>query len=152
MCHRDCPKKGRFWAKLRKMHKQYGMLKSICSARYQLISIQVLSSELVFQNARTGVCAEMLANVIVAFSRSIHGRYVCLELLLLPTALSLTCNVSVQVHVDDPTFFDTFYTNSKLDKHQWFYRLFGDNLAAVSTPTWVSPGFSRYPTRLIRSE
>lgn len=66
--------------------------------------------------------------------------------------LTKTWNVFVQVHIDDPAFFDTFYTNTKLDKHQWFYRLFGDNLAAVSTPSWVSTSFSRSPKRFLEAK
>ncbi|GAB1740061.1 hypothetical protein NU219Hw_g4981t1 [Hortaea werneckii] len=41
-----------------------------------------------------------------------------------------------EVHIDDPAFFDTFYSNSKLDKDAWFYRAFGDNGAAVGTASW----------------
>ena len=41
-----------------------------------------------------------------------------------------------EVHIDDPAFFDVFYSNSKLDKHAWFYRLFGDNRADGGTSTW----------------
>ena len=41
-----------------------------------------------------------------------------------------------EVHIDDPAFFDTLYLNSKLDKHAWFYHLFGDNRAAVGTSEW----------------
>lgn len=41
-----------------------------------------------------------------------------------------------EVHIDDPAFFDTFYTNNKLDKDAWFYRAFGDNGAAVGTAPW----------------
>lgn len=41
-----------------------------------------------------------------------------------------------EVHINDPNFFDPFYTNNKLDKHLWFYHLFGDNRAAVGTGPW----------------
>lgn len=41
-----------------------------------------------------------------------------------------------EVHIDDPAFFDTFYSNNKLDKDAWFYRAFGDNGAAVGTASW----------------
>lgn len=41
-----------------------------------------------------------------------------------------------EVHIDDPAFFDAFYSNNKLDKDAWFYRAFGDNGAAVGTAGW----------------
>lgn len=41
-----------------------------------------------------------------------------------------------EVHIDDPAFFDQFYSNNKLDKDTWFYRAFGDNGAAVGTGPW----------------
>jgi len=41
-----------------------------------------------------------------------------------------------EVHIDDPAFFDRFYAINKLDKDAWFYRMFGDNGAAVGTASW----------------
>ena len=40
------------------------------------------------------------------------------------------------MHIDDPAFFDAFYSINKLDKDAWFYRMFGDNGAAVGTASW----------------
>lgn len=38
-----------------------------------------------------------------------------------------------EVHIRDPTYWDTIYTNNKIDKDAWFYRAFGDNRGTVGT-------------------
>lgn len=38
-----------------------------------------------------------------------------------------------EVHIDDPLYFDTLYSNNRLDKDAWYYRAFGSNGAAVGT-------------------
>ncbi|KAL1988147.1 hypothetical protein VTN96DRAFT_677 [Rasamsonia emersonii] len=41
-----------------------------------------------------------------------------------------------EVHIQDPTYWDTLYTNNKLDKDAWYYRAFGDNRGTVGTESW----------------
>ncbi|EED23911.1 cytochrome P450, putative [Talaromyces stipitatus ATCC 10500] len=41
-----------------------------------------------------------------------------------------------EVHIQDPSYWDTIYTNNKIDKDAWFYRAFGDNRGTVGTGPW----------------
>ncbi|KAH8697083.1 putative cytochrome P450 [Talaromyces proteolyticus] len=41
-----------------------------------------------------------------------------------------------EVHIKDTAYWDTLYTNNKLDKDAWYYRAFGDNLGTVGTGPW----------------
>jgi cytochrome P450 len=41
-----------------------------------------------------------------------------------------------EVHIKDPAYWDTLYSNNKLDKDAWYYRAFGDNRGTVGTGPW----------------
>lgn len=40
------------------------------------------------------------------------------------------------MHIQDPAYWDTLYSNGKLDKDAWYYRAFGDTGGTVGTPSW----------------
>ncbi|CRG85278.1 Trichodiene oxygenase [Talaromyces islandicus] len=41
-----------------------------------------------------------------------------------------------EVHIKDSAYWDTLYSNNKLDKDAWYYRAFGDNRGTVGTGPW----------------
>lgn len=41
-----------------------------------------------------------------------------------------------EVHIQDPSYWDSIYANNKIDKDAWFYRAFGDNRGTVGTGPW----------------
>lgn len=74
VCSRDCPKKGRFWKKLREMHKQYGNLVTDLKTKCNLICLRTHYQSLYFALImHMNLLKEADSGVFAA--RSIHGRW-----------------------------------------------------------------------------